>query len=51
MRFVLGHPVQIEPRLDPMLPALQSHRIGAIDAAEAIERDRLRRRVCGRIVT
>lgn len=45
MRLVLCHTVQIEPRFDLVLTAFQPNRISAIDAAEAIERDRMRRRV------
>jgi len=44
VRVVLRHSVQVEPRLDPMLSTLQPRRIGAIDTAEAIECDRMRRR-------
>ncbi len=42
VRLVLAKPVQIEPRLDPLLTALQSFRVGAVDTGKSVERDRLR---------
>ena len=48
MRLVLCHSVQVKPRVNPVLAAFQPRRIGAIDAAESIECDRMRRRVSAR---
>ena len=51
MRLGLGHPVEIEPRLDRAAAAFQPRGGGAIDAGEAVQRrggGRLRRRGFGR---
>ena len=42
VRLILAKPMQVEPRLDPLLTALQSFRVGAVDTGKSVERNRLR---------